>query len=85
MDTVWYSWIFKDQKNSADLENEPDFINFVRPGQKGKAKGIQKTAILQEARHWDMKVDKQHMLVFPDVIQTSLHPDKVIWSTSPRL
>jgi len=59
------------------------FINFVKPGQ--KAKGVQKTGLLQEARHWEMKVDLQHKLVFPDVVQTSLRPDIVIWSTIPKM
>jgi len=61
----------------------PGFINFVKPGQ--KAKGIQKTGLLQEARHWEMKVDLRQKLVFPDVVKTSLHPDIVIWSTIPKM
>jgi len=61
----------------------PGFINFVKQGQ--KANGIQKTGLLQEARHWEIKVDLQHKLVFPDVVQTSLRPDIVIWSTIPKM
>ena len=61
----------------------PGFINFVKPGQ--KAKGVQKTGLLQEARHWEMKVDLRQKLVFPDVVKTSLHPDIVIWSKIPKM
>jgi len=61
----------------------PGFINFVKPGQ--KAKGVQKTGLLQVARHWEMKVDLRQKLVFPDVVQTSLRPDIVIWSTIPKM
>jgi len=60
----------------------PGYINFVREGQ--KAKGSQNTSLLQEARHWKMKVDLQQKLVFPDVVQTNLRPDIVIWSTAPK-
>ncbi len=31
-----------------------------------------------------MKVDLQQKLVFPDVVQTNLRPDIVIWSTAPK-
>ena len=61
----------------------PVFINFVKSGQ--KAKGVKKTGLLQEARHWEMKVDLRQKLVFLNVVQTSLRPEIVIWSTVPKV
>lgn len=73
----------KERKQERQMMTKgPGFINFVKPGQ--KAKGVQKTCLLQEAKHWEMKVDLQQKLVFPDVIQTTLRPDIVIWSTLPK-
>ena len=46
----------KERRQERQMKTKgPGFINFVKPGQ--KAKGIQKTGLLHEARHWVMKVD----------------------------
>lgn len=46
-----------------------EFISFVKEGQ--TAKGSQATSLLQEAKHWDMRVDLKEKLVFPDVLKTT--------------
>ena len=61
----------------------PQYINFVREGQTGK--GDKATSLLQQARHWEMQVDLKQKLVFPDVVQTRLRPDIVIWSKAPKM
>ena len=38
------------------------------------------SCILDEARGWKMEVDLGKKLVFPDIVQTKLRPDIVLWS-----
>jgi len=58
-------------------------INFVRPGEKGKAAPHQ-GGILDGAQLWEMRVDLDRRLSYPDIIQTSLRPDIVLWSVQSK-
>ena len=44
-----------------------------------------RTGLLQESRNWEMRVDLGKKLIFPEeVTHTTLRPDIVIWSRSPK-
>ncbi|XP_063062183.1 uncharacterized protein LOC134455057 [Engraulis encrasicolus] len=60
-------------------------ITFVKegtgPSQTTKRK---RTSILQAASSWEMRVDVGRRLQFPEVVQTSLLPDIVLWSSKDQ-
>ena len=59
-------------------------IDFVREGERKHATP-QKTSILDEARNWEMRVDLKEQLKFTEeVAHTTLRPDIVIWSRTPK-
>ncbi|KAL7850245.1 hypothetical protein SRHO_G00195940 [Serrasalmus rhombeus] len=53
----------------------------VRPAQTTKKK---RTSILHTASSWEMRVDLGRRLQFPEVVQTSLRPDIVLWSSKDQ-
>ena len=62
----------------------PQLITFLKEGQRQqpKTKGVSK-GILQGSL-WEMSVDLDGKLVFPDVVETNLRPDIVIWSKAAK-
>ena len=71
------------KKKRQPNTRRPEYIKFVREGQTGK--GGKDTSLLQQARHWEMQVDLKQKLAFPDIVQTRLHPDIVIWSRTLKM
>jgi hypothetical protein len=56
----------------------------VKEGQKAP-KILQPTSsILDESDQWEMSVDLKQKLVFPNIIQTTLRPDIVLWSNKDK-
>ncbi|KAK0144581.1 hypothetical protein N1851_017034 [Merluccius polli] len=55
-------------------------INFMREGERPTTARTTRINLLQKAQVWDMKVDLGGRLHFPQVIQTALRPDVVLWS-----
>lgn len=76
----------KERKKDRPLnQTGPYFINFVKEGEKKSAKSTS-TGILHDSKKWEMLVDLGKKLKFPEeVTHTSLRPDIVIWSRSPKL
>ena len=57
----------------------------VKEGQQIAGSATQQQGILQESRCWEMKVDLKKQLHFPEeVARTTLRPDIIIWSRSPK-
>jgi len=52
-------------------------------GQAGST-GAQKNGALQSSKTWEMRVDLEKRLVFPEVVQTTLRPDIVLWAPRTR-
>lgn len=59
-------------------------IQFIREGEKPPAPKKTKKSLLQAAQSWEMRVDLGRKLVFPQVVQTQLRPDMVLWSEEVR-
>ncbi|KAK0140163.1 hypothetical protein N1851_022917 [Merluccius polli] len=59
-------------------------IQFIREGEKPSSSKKTKQSLLQTAPAWEMRVDLGRKLHFPQVVQTSLRPDMVIWSEEAK-
>ncbi|KAK0140746.1 hypothetical protein N1851_022262 [Merluccius polli] len=59
-------------------------IQFIREGEKPSSSKKTKKSLLQTAPAWEMRVDLGRKLHFPQVVQTSLRPDMVIWSEEAK-
>src|SRR4029434_2946241 len=59
-------------------------IQFIREGEKPSSSKKTKKGLLQTAPSWEMRVDLGRKLHFPQVVQTSLRPDMVIWSEEAK-
>ena len=64
----------------------PTGTAFVRAGERPmKAAAGGRACSLDKARDWKMRVDLDHRLVVPaEIIETSLRPDLIIWSSSHK-
>ncbi|XP_069125380.1 uncharacterized protein [Argopecten irradians] len=61
------------------------FINFVRGGERGHTSStVHQGGIIDGAQNWEMRVDLDRRLLFPDIIQTNLRPDILLWSTQGK-
>ena len=69
------------KKKQPVVNKRPQAIQFVRAGEKMPATQSRVTGLLQGAPSWEMRVDLHRKLVFPDVVQTNLRPDIVLWSS----
>ncbi|XP_021365777.1 uncharacterized protein LOC110458420 [Mizuhopecten yessoensis] len=72
------------KKKRPPRKHKPSFIRFVKAGEKETKATSGNTGILEGAEAWEMRVDLGKKLVFPDVVQTTLRPDVVIWSAESR-
>ncbi|XP_053389443.1 uncharacterized protein LOC128552430 [Mercenaria mercenaria] len=73
----------RERKKPRTPKKGPQFIPFVKEGGK-KTTTTSTSGLLDEARSWEVRVDLGRKLVFPDIIQTNLRPDIVLWSQSPK-
>jgi hypothetical protein len=69
----------RERKKHTKLPQKETGVSFVREGQAGSS-GAQKSGILQSSKTWEMRVDLEKQLVFPEVVQTTLRPDIVLWT-----
>lgn len=70
------------RKPRGPKKSQHHHIAFVRQGEKGKAtKGM--TSLL-DGTTWEMRADLRKRLVFPDIVQTNLRPDIVVWSAQQK-
>ena len=68
-----------ERRKKHTVPRKQTFINFVKEGQKVPATK-QTRGILHTSETWEMRIDLGRKLVFPEVVQTTLRPDIVIWS-----
>ncbi|XP_060076611.1 uncharacterized protein LOC132556244 [Ylistrum balloti] len=73
----------KRQKKKKCTKHQP-YINFVRSGETTNKKAVHQGGILDGANSWEMRVDLGQRLVFPEVVQTNLRPDILLWSQQGR-
>ncbi|XP_033747101.1 uncharacterized protein LOC117332324 [Pecten maximus] len=67
------------QKKRRCMKQQP-YINFVRSGEAGSKVTAHQRGILDGAQNWEMRVDLGQRLAFPEVVQTNLRPDILLWS-----
>ena len=60
--------------------NPKHHITFVAAGETMTRATPQQVSILDGATGWNMEVDLGRRLVFPNIVQTTLRPDIVLWS-----
>ena len=57
---------------------------FIKAGETVTKGGKQQASILDGTTGWNMEVDLGKRLVFPDIVQTTLRPDIVLWSRTGK-
>ena len=65
-------------------KQKPQVVQFVKSGQPAPKSTSARTSVLDESDNWEMSVDLGKKLVFPNIVQTTLRPDIVIWSTRDK-
>ena len=73
----------KEIKKPRGPKHRSHYITFVRQGEKARSPSHRTSSILDGTR-WQMKVDLNSKLVFPEIVQTNLRPDIVIWSSEQK-
>ncbi|XP_052260999.1 uncharacterized protein LOC127865146 [Dreissena polymorpha] len=76
--------ILERQRMKKRKQPQPKTIHFVKEGQSAPKGKRTTSSVLDEADNWNMAVDLQKKLVFPEVVQTNLRPDIVIWSKTAK-
>ena len=76
--------ILERQQMKKRKQPQPKTIHFVKEGQPAPKGKRTTSSVLDEADNWNMAVDLQKKLVFPEVVQTNLRPDIVIWSNTAK-
>ena len=77
------SWSTRDERNIQGRKRRG--YNCVEEGQiVKKKKPLTTSSILEEGEQWEMLVDLKKKLVFPNIVQTTLRPDIVIWSENNK-
>jgi hypothetical protein len=76
-------WLEKERKKERNTHPH-NHISFVRPGDVVKKTHRHHTSILDGTIGWNMEVDLGKRLVFPDIVQTTLRPDIVMWSKTGK-
>jgi hypothetical protein len=74
----------RERRKERTVSNGPRLIGFVREGA-GKVSTSVSTGLLYGAEKWEMRVDLGRKLVFPDIVHTTLRPDIVLWSETPKV
>jgi len=59
-------------------------LSFIKAGETTARGGKQQASILDGTTWWNMEVDLGKRLVFPDIVQTTLRPDIVLWSRTGK-
>ena len=57
---------------------------FVKEGQQAKESLLQAGGVLGTSHAWEMRVDLEKKLQFPEVVHTNLRPDIVLWSSQGK-
>ncbi|XP_052280752.1 uncharacterized protein LOC127878274 [Dreissena polymorpha] len=77
-------WLEKERKKEHCNHPRYGHVAFVKSGETGKTQKPTKASILDGSRDWKMEVDLDRRLVFPNVVQTTLRPDIVLWSETGK-
>jgi len=72
------------ERTKKRTRQKPRMIQFVKERQKASKQSQPTNSILDESDKWEMSVDLKQKLVFPNIIQTTLRPDIVIWSDKDK-
>ena len=59
-------------------------VSFIKAGETTARGGKQQPSIHDGTTEWNMEVDLGKRLVFPDIVQTTLRPDIVLWSRTRK-
>lgn len=77
-------WLEKERKKDRGTCAEHRHTAFVKQGERGTTTTPHRASILDGTTTWNMEVDLGKRLVFPDVVQTTLRPDVVLWSKTGK-
>ena len=73
--------IEKQRREVRTQKKKPIQIQFVKEGET-KRRNIRndaKSGILDQAKDWQLEVDLDRKLRFPEIVPTNLRPDMVLW------
>lgn len=71
-------------RQNGGRKHEKPTIQFVKAGEKVPASASIQRGLLSRVSTWEMRVDLNKRLVFPDVVHTNLRPYIVLWSEKEK-
>ncbi|XP_033750531.1 uncharacterized protein LOC117334822 [Pecten maximus] len=75
----------RERKAQRKVKKKMVTIRFVKEGQSVPVQGTnKKSGLLEMADDWTMEVDLHGRSSFPNIVQTSLRPDIVLWSRGEK-
>ena len=76
----------RNNKEVRTLNKKSIQIQFVKEGETTRMNIMNnnKSVILDQARAWQLDVDLDRKLRFPEIVPTNLRPDMVLWSRRRR-
>ena len=79
--------IEKQRREVRTLKKKSIQIQFVKEGEtaRGNTMNTTKSGILDQARDWQLDVDLDRKLRFPEIVPTNLRPDMVLWSATMKI
>ncbi|XP_076086812.1 uncharacterized protein LOC143057392 [Mytilus galloprovincialis] len=57
---------------------------FVKEGEVGQKSKKNISGMVNQAKDWQLEVDLEKKMQFPDIVPTNLRPDMVLWSASSK-
>ena len=74
--------IEKQRREVRTLKKKPIQIQFVKEGEttRGNIMNTNKSGILDQAKDWQLEVDLDRKLRFPEMVPTNLRPGMILWS-----
>ena len=70
-----------ERRKKRPAEQKQKQIQFVREGTKTSVKKAGKPSLLERGRNWELRVDLHRKLLFPNIVETTLRPDAVLFSS----
>jgi len=77
-------WLETERKKERKSTLQHGRVSFIKAGETTGRGEKQQASILDGTTGWNMEVDLGKKLVFPDIVQTTLRPDIVLWTKTGK-
>jgi hypothetical protein len=74
----------QERRKKRSVPTKAKSIPFVKEGQQVKTAPPKRVGVLDSAQNWEMRVDLERKLQFPEIIHTNLRPDIVLFSSQSK-